>query len=164
MLSNACNAYDDLEMTLPKFMMYELERPLPRDVLENGQGKGTSDLYGALRRSSDLLAMRIQYNSYPIYTQTGDHMRFRYMRHWIETGHEKIGWKVPTLLKIAMDILDNKLDHYCCFNQALSRGEMMFGNNAMLAHARTSFKDSNPNKSPRHLLRVWLQLQKADLL
>ena len=93
-ISNACDVYDDLNKTLPKFMMYELLRAIPRDILENGKGKGTIGAYGQMSRSSALLAMRIRYNSYPIYVVNGDRMRFRYMRHWIETGHEKTMWKV----------------------------------------------------------------------
>lgn len=85
------------------------------------------------------------------------------MRHWIETGHEKTYWKVPTLLKIAMDVLDDHLDDNCCFHQALERGDIIFSNNAMLAHARDQFKN-DPDAPPRHKVRAWIQLQKADIL
>jgi hypothetical protein len=85
------------------------------------------------------------------------------MRHWIETGHEKTFWKVPTLLKIAMDILDDHLDDACVFHQALERGDMIFANNAMLAHARDQFKN-DPDAPPRHKVRAWLQVQKAAIL
>jgi len=90
-------------------------------------------------------------------------LSFRYMRHWIETGHEKTFWKVPTLLKIAMDILDDHLDDACVFHQALERGDMIFANNAMLAHARDQFKN-DPDAPPRHKVRAWLQVQKAAIL
>lgn len=163
-ITNACNAYDALEMRLPKFLMYELTRPLPRDVLENGKGKGTACLYDDLSRAKEVLAMRIRYNSYPIYTMNGNRMRFRYMRHWIETGHQKTFWKIPTLLKIAMDILDDELDNYRSFSKALERGDIIYGNNAVLAHSRDSFKDNDPNLPPRHLLRVWIQFPKEDLI
>ena len=85
------------------------------------------------------------------------------MRHWIETGHEKTFWKVPTLLKIAMDVLDDHLDDNCCFHQALERGDIIFSNNAMIAHARDQFKN-DPNAPPRHKVRAWIQVQKADIL
>lgn len=163
-ITNACNAYDAVEMRLPKFLMYELTRPLPRDVLENGKGKGTLGLYDELSRSKEVLAMRIRYNSYPIYTINRNRMRFRYMRHWIETGHEKTCWKIPTLLKIAMDILDDELDNYRSFSKALERGDIIYGNNAVLAHSRDSFKDNDPHLPPRHLLRVWIQFPKEDLI
>lgn len=85
------------------------------------------------------------------------------MRHWIETGHDKTFWKVPTLLKIAMDVLDDHLDDACCFHQSLERGDMVFANNAMLAHARDQFKN-DPNAPPRHKVRAWIQVQKAAIL
>ena len=85
------------------------------------------------------------------------------MRHWIETGHDKTFWKVPTLLKIAMDVLDDHLDDACCFHQSLERGDMIFANNAMLAHARDQFKN-DPNAPPRHKVRAWIQVQKAAIL
>eukprot|EP00985_Skeletonema_marinoi_P001851 scaffold751_cov101-Skeletonema_marinoi.AAC.2 len=162
-ISNACDVYDELNRALPKFLLYELTRPIPRDILENGGGKGTDGAATALSRSAAILAMRIKYNSYPIYVVEGDRMRFRYMRHWIETGHEKTFWKVPTLLKIAMDVLDDHLDDACCFHQALERGEMIFANNAMLAHARDQFKN-DPDAPPRHKVRAWIQVQKAAIL
>jgi len=84
------------------------------------------------------------------------------MRHWIETGHEKTFWKIPTFLRIAMDVLDDHLDDVCCFNQSLERGDMIFANNAMLAHARDQFKN-DPNLPPRHKVRAWIQVQKAAL-
>ncbi len=142
--------------------MYEMTRPLPRDVLENGKGQG-STMGTVMSRTSDVLAMRIRYNSYPIYVSEGDRMRFRYMRYWIETGHAKTGWKVPTLLRVAMDVLDDRLDNSCVFHRALERGDIIFANNAMLAHARDSFKD-DPSLPPRHKVRAWLQIQKADIL
>lgn len=96
------------------------------------------------------------------HAHTYSHLSFRYMRHWIETGHEKTFWKIPTFLRIAMDILDDHLDAACCFHQALERGDMIFANNAMLAHARDQFKN-DPNAPPRHKVRAWIQVQKAAI-
>mmetsp|Transcript_6918 Transcript_6918/g.10535 ORF Transcript_6918/g.10535 Transcript_6918/m.10535 type:complete len:257 (+) Transcript_6918:17-787(+) len=163
-VSNACNAHSELQKKIPEFIRWEYERPLPRDILENGKGKGVRNIASLLSRSRDILAMRIRYNAYPIYTIDGDRMRFRYMRHWIETGHEKTNWRVPTFLKIAMDLLDDQLDEECCFNQRLNSGEIMFGNNSLLAHARSSFKDNEKDAPRRHLLRAWIQVQKMRLM
>ena len=159
-VSNACNAYEELSKKMPNFINYELQRPVPRDILENGKGKGVHDIASALSRSRDVLAMRIRYNSYPIYNVDSDRIRFRYMRHWIETGHEKTKWRVPTLLRISMDLLDDQLNEECCFNQRLNSGEIIFANNSILAHARSSFKDNEKDGPARHLLRAWIQVQK----
>ena len=166
---------------MPKFVMHEMTRAVPRDILENGKGFGSIGSRGsssatlrrgsinmrttsdALSRSNDVLAMRIRYNSYPIFQTEGDRLRFRYMRYWIETGHEKTGWAVPTLLKIAMDLLDDRLDEECAFHDALKRGDIVFTNNSITAHARDAF-ENDANSPPRHLVRAWLQIQKADIL
>ena len=142
---------------MPKFLMYEMTRSIPRDNPEEIGG-----LESMMRQASDVQALRIRYNSYPIYATEGERMRFRYMRHLIETGHMKTKWKVPTLLRIAMDILDDKLNEACVFHDTLGRGDMIFTNNAMLAHARDPF-ENDPNKPPRHKVRAWLQIQKADI-
>lgn len=161
-LSNACNAYDDLCQVLPKFLMYELTRPLPRDILENVNGTGSKSLESTFSRFNDVLALRIRYNSYPIYVTEGDNMRFRYMRYWIETAHKKTGWKVPTLLRVAMDMLDTALNDSCVFYESLCQGDIVYANNAIVAHARDGF-ENNPD-CPRHKVRVWLQMQKVDAL
>lgn len=161
--SNACNVYDTISKVMPKFLLHEMTRALPRDILENGNGLGSQSLSASMSRNREVLKMRIRYNSYPIYESEGDRMRFRYMRYWIETGHNKTGWKVPTFLRIAMNILDDKLDEECVFHDALERGDIIFANNAMLAHARDAFKNA-PGAPPRHKVRAWLQIQKADIL
>jgi hypothetical protein len=160
-ISNACDVYDRLNGKTPKFLMYELTRSIPRDVLENGNGKGTLGVSSTLSRSSALLSMRIKYNSYPIFVVNGSRMRFRYMRHWIETGHKKAFWTVPTLLRVAMDVLDDSLDDGCCFNEALGRGDMIFTNNSLVAHARDQFEDA-PGVPQRHKVRAWIQVLKSD--
>ena len=158
-ISNGVNASENLRLKLPKWLLYELMRPVPRDILENGSGKGAAGLRMQLCRSQD---MHIQNNSYPIYVEKGDTLRFRYMRFRIETAHSKIGWPLSPLLKVAMDMLDWELDSGCIFEQAMQPGDMVFSNNMLIAHARNSFFDAD-DKPPRHKVRAWLQIQKANL-
>jgi len=144
--------------------MNELHRPVSRDILENGKGnKKVLGMESQLSRAASIMTLRISYNSYPIFETQGDRMRFRYMRFWIESAHKKMHWKLPTLLRIAMDVLDDTLDEGCCFHERLSRGEIIICNNSCVAHARDSFKDLEGDK-PRHLVRAWMQVQKVDLL
>merc|ERR1711934_661726 len=86
-VANFCNAFQKMEFGVSDFLWYELKRPIPRDVLENGKGKGSIGVVTRLSRSEGLLALRIRCNSYPILVDKGDRMRARYMRFWIETGH-----------------------------------------------------------------------------
>lgn len=162
-IANGANALEELKLRLPKFMMYELLRPIPRDVLENGSGKGAAGIAMKLSRSEHLLAKRIKYNSYPIFVDRGERMRFRYMRFWIETAHRKVNWPISPLLKVGMDLLDEELDNSCCFNESMEPGDMIYDNNMIVAHARNAFKVAD-GQAPRHKVRAWLQIQKSELL
>eukprot|EP01035_Chromulina_nebulosa_P024276 gene24276-31557_t len=160
-VSNAVNALENLKLKLPKFLLYELFRPLPRDILENGKGTGLdNDLLTAVTRSDSILKLRLKRNSFPIFVDHGDRIKFRYMRYWIESAHRKIGWSVSPLLSIAMDLLDRELDAACCFKEALAPGDMAFTNNLFISHARNAFEDL-PSETPRHKVRAWLQIQAA---
>eukprot|EP00730_Choanoeca_flexa_P009268 TRINITY_DN12617_c2_g5_i1.p1 TRINITY_DN12617_c2_g5~~TRINITY_DN12617_c2_g5_i1.p1 ORF type:complete len:572 (+),score=182.81 TRINITY_DN12617_c2_g5_i1:184-1716(+) len=162
-ISNAVNALEKLKLRLPRFILNELYRPIYRDVLENGSGKGVEGFVNGLARTDTLLSMRVKKNSYPIFAELDDRVRFRYMRYWIETGHKKAGHEVSPLLKIAMDELDRELDHYCVFEQRMKPGEIVYTNNLTIAHARRAFTDSSsPTELPRHLVRAWLQIQHAE--
>ncbi len=133
MVSNACNAYDEISNSMPKFLMNELLRPVSRDILENGKGnKRRPSMSSQLSRAASIMSLRMSYNSYPIFDVQGDRLRFRYMRYWIESAHKKMNWKVPTLLRIAMDVLDDTLDKGCCFHKSLERGDILICNNAVI--------------------------------
>ena len=133
-IANACNAYDDMNSRMPKFLMNELHRPVCRDIIEKGKGLGLGRLSMRTQmcRSDSIMSLRISYNSYPIFDVHQDRIRFRYMRFWIESAHKKMHWRVPTLLRIAMDVLDDSLDKGCCFHEALEQGDMLICNNACI--------------------------------
>lgn len=132
-ISNACNAYDILSYRMPKFLMNELLRPIPRDILENGKGNEKElNMRFQMSRADSIMPLRICYNSYPIFAIQPNRLKFRYMRYWIETAHNKMGWKIPTLLKISMDVLDDTLDEECCFHERLERGDIIMCNNALI--------------------------------
>lgn len=162
-LSNAAAALGSLKNKLPKFILNELFRPLPRDVMENGKGQGVvcANLM-QFSRSLDLLKLRIQHNAYPIFEEgkdgRDDLVRFRYMRQWIETGHEKGQMQLSPLLKLALDALDLALDTEHIASIKMQPGEMFFCNNMTFAHARDGFTN-NAGNPERHKVRVWLNLQ-----
>lgn len=164
-VSNAANAWDRLEKSLPPFLLFELCRNLPRDILENGGGKGRAeDVLLAASRSPALLQRRVRCNAYPIYRIDNDSggLQFRYMRYWIETGHAKAGLPVSPLLEVALDLLDQALDDSQCRPpssppRALQAGEALLCHNGIMAHARGSFVN-RPGAAPRHKVRAWIQL------
>ena len=157
-LSNAVTALDSLKSKLPKFIMNELFRPLPRDILENGSGQGVGNGLVGLARNPDLLKLRILHNAFPIFEE-GDqqHVRFRYMRQWVESGHEKGGIQVSPLLTIAMDALDSALTGEKVASVKLESGDIVYCNNMNFAHARDAYENGKGAK-PRHQVRVWFRL------
>ena len=164
-ISNFANAWEKLKLRLPKFLQYELLRPLPRDVLEKGKGVGndSSDLLSQLSRGENFLPLRVKRNSYPIVIDKGDKMQFRYMRHWIETGHSKSGLPLSPLLTIAMDFLDEALDNECIFNENLKQGDILYANNKLIAHSRNAFQDDPTKVKPqRHMIRAWIQIRNKE--
>ena len=54
----------------------------------------------------------------PCCLQIDRRMRFRYMRFWVESGHQKAGLRVSPMLRMAMDFLDKELDQ-CGFKVRL---------------------------------------------
>ena len=163
-VANGVNALEKMRVAVPAWILYELFRDLPRDVMENGSGKGKgADLVSLMSRSKDVLRMRILRNGYPIFCERGKHLRFRYMRFWIETGFRKGGLVLPPLLEIAMDMLDRELDAACVFNAVMMPGEMVYSNNMLVAHARNAYKDNGGEEwTWRHKVRAWLQIRDED--
>ena len=56
----------------------------------------------------------------PCCLQIDRRMRFRYMRFWVESGHQKAGLRVSPMLRMAMDFLDKELDQFCGFKARLA--------------------------------------------
>ena len=84
-IANACNAYASLVARMPRFLLFELMRPLPRELVEllrplprelveKGKGKGsaTEDYASNIARSAEMLQLRIMRNSFPIFELAGD--------------------------------------------------------------------------------------------
>ena len=130
-LSNAAAALGCLQNRMPKFVLNELLRPLPRDILENGSGEGVGrDDLSRLSRRPDLLKKRIHHNAYPIYEDgksgRNDLVRFRYMRDWIESGHLKGCISLSPLLQLAMDSLDSVLEEEKIASIKMQTGDIVY--------------------------------------
>jgi alpha-ketoglutarate-dependent taurine dioxygenase len=82
----------------------------------------------------------------------------RYLRYWIEAGHEKAGEPLSAEQRAALDALDAvlsmpelRIEFY------LKPGDMFFINNRWLFHSRTAFEDHPQPERRRHYVRLWLQ-------
>ncbi len=94
----------------------------------------------------------------PVIEETGQGLLFRYLRYWIEVGHDKAGVPLTAAQVAALNTLDEVLrrpDLRVEF--ALKRGQMLFLNNRWLLHNRTAFEDYEDPQQRRHLVRLWLQ-------
>jgi hypothetical protein len=97
---------------------------------------------------------------FPIIAWNGTELLFRYLRYWIEVGHEKAGQPLSAEQIRALNVLDE-----CARSPELrvefdlQPGQMFFINNRWLLHNRTAFEDHAEPERRRHLLRLWLREQ-----
>jgi alpha-ketoglutarate-dependent taurine dioxygenase len=94
----------------------------------------------------------------PVVAYDDDEVVLRYLRYWIEAGHEKVGQPLTTDERRALDVLDEVLKRpelrveFC-----LAPGQMYFINNRWILHNRTAFEDFPELSRRRHLVRLWLR-------
>jgi alpha-ketoglutarate-dependent taurine dioxygenase len=99
---------------------------------------------------------------FPILRWDGHELTCRFLRHWIEAGHEKAGQPLTTAQKNALDVLDQVLgDPEFGVELELSPGDMFFINNRWLLHNRSAFEDYPEHDQRRHYVRLWLQRQRG---
>jgi alpha-ketoglutarate-dependent taurine dioxygenase len=94
----------------------------------------------------------------PIVAWDGNELILRYLRYWIEVGHEKVGQPLTRKQRSALDTLDEALKRpELQVNFSLEPGQMYFINNRWILHNRTAFVDYPELEERRHLVRLWLQ-------
>jgi hypothetical protein len=95
---------------------------------------------------------------HPVLAPDADGPTYRYLRHWIEAGHDKAGEPLTPAQTRAMNVLDDILrrpDLRVEF--LLGPGQALFLNNRWLLHNRTAFEDYEEPEKRRHYLRLWLR-------
>jgi alpha-ketoglutarate-dependent taurine dioxygenase len=94
----------------------------------------------------------------PVVAWEGPELILRYLRYWIEVGHEKIGQPLTAGERRALDVLDEVLKRPDLRVEfSLEPGQMYFINNRWILHNRTAFVDHDELEQRRHLVRLWLQ-------
>jgi len=96
--------------------------------------------------------------SVPILVHQDGELLCRYLRYWIQVGHEKAGQSLTGEQIKALDTFDNVLrnpDLQVEFT--LRPGEMFFINNRWILHNRSAFKDYPEPERRRHYVRLWLE-------
>jgi hypothetical protein len=96
----------------------------------------------------------------PVIAWDGRELLFRYLRYWIEAGHQKVEQPLTPAQVRALDVLDEVLRRpELRVEFPLRRGQMLFTNNRWTLHNRTAFEDHPEPERRRHLIRLWLRAQ-----
>ena len=86
----------------------------------------------------------------------------RYLRQYIELGHEIMGLPLSAVEIKALDIFDEAIhnpEHR--IDMMLEPGDLQLANNNVVLHSRTGFEDHDDPAQRRRLLRLWLQMPNA---
>lgn len=95
---------------------------------------------------------------FPVFSWDGRELLLRYLRYWIEAGHEKVGQPLTAEQHEALDTLDRiAAAPELRAEFALQPGDMYFLNNRWILHNRTAFEDFEEPQRRRHLVRLWLR-------
>jgi hypothetical protein len=93
----------------------------------------------------------------PVLARQGDEILYRYLRTWIEAGHQKAGEPLSGDQVRALDALDGTLRRGDLRLEFMLRpGEMLWLNNRWILHNRTAFEDHAAPEQRRHYVRLWL--------
>jgi Ca2+-binding EF-hand superfamily protein/2-polyprenyl-3-methyl-5-hydroxy-6-metoxy-1,4-benzoquinol methylase len=159
---NVLNVYYRLKQILPMSIFDELERPIVRDLIEKGMGQESGDIWEQLRRNPNLNMQkyRLRNNQFPVFSRDPYTNEFscRYMRYWIESGHEKAGIPLSPLLRIALNALDDVIENdpsIYRIERKLKLGEIIYTNNHICLHNRTAYEDEE-GQPKRHMVRAWI--------
>lgn len=94
----------------------------------------------------------------PVIEKRDGELLFRYMRYWIQEGHEKAGEPLTVGQSYALDLLDETLHRPDLQAElTLQPGQILWLNNRWLLHSRTAFEDYSDPKRRRRLVRLWLE-------
>jgi hypothetical protein len=95
---------------------------------------------------------------FPIMAWDGESLTIRYLRYWIEAGHDKAGIPLTSRQLEALDALDQALNlSQLRAEFALEAGDILFVNNCWTLHNRTAFEDYDEPERKRHLVRLWVK-------
>ncbi len=89
-------------------------------------------------------------------------LNFRYLRQYIELGHDIREHPLSPVEVQALDILDSIIHMpELRLDMMLEPGDIQFANNHLALHSRTSFEDFDEPDKRRKLLRLWLKMPNA---
>ncbi len=101
----------------------------------------------------------------PVFSYYDGKLSCRYLRQYIELGHEQREQPLSAVEREALDIFDrvSQAEHMRV-DMMLEPGDMQFANNYAVLHSRSAFADSGHPEQRRKLLRLWLKMPNARKL
>ena len=101
----------------------------------------------------------------PLFSFHQGKLAFRYLRQYIELGHEMMNVPLSADQCKALDILDTVANQeHLRLDMLMEPGDLQWANNYAIMHSRTSFEDSDDLEKRRKKLRLWLKMPNARKL
>jgi len=97
----------------------------------------------------------------PIFEFKDERLYFRYLRNYIDAGHDIQNQPLSKLQKEALTYLDNLMrKDEMVMRYDLKPGDMVFSDNHWIIHGRTPFEDHDDKNMKRLMLRTWIRDKK----
>ena len=101
----------------------------------------------------------------PIFSMNEGKLSCRYLRQYIELGHEIRQLPLSRVEVEALDFFDQLIhDPHLRLDMMLEPGDIQFANNYAVLHSRTEFEDYDAQEQRRKMLRLWLKMPNARVL
>jgi len=101
----------------------------------------------------------------PIFSHHQGKLSCRYLRQYIELGHEILNLPLSKVETEALDLFD-QIMHRDDFrlSMMLEPGDLQFNNNYAVLHSRNEFEDHGVHELNRKMLRLWVKMPNARTL
>ena len=104
-------------------------------------------------------------NKAPVFSYHDGKLSCRYLRQYIELGHELQNRPLSRVEVEALDLFDSIIhDRNIRLDMMLEPGEILFANNYAVMHSRTAFEDYEERERRRKLVRLWVKMPNARQL
>jgi alpha-ketoglutarate-dependent taurine dioxygenase len=101
----------------------------------------------------------------PIFSYHQGKLSCRYLRQYLELGHEVMQQPLSRVEIAALDLFDEVMhDPAIRLDMMLEPGDIQFANNYAVLHSRTAFEDDPDLSRRRKMIRLWLKMGNARAL
>lgn len=101
----------------------------------------------------------------PVFSYHEGKLSCRYLRQYIELGHEQNNRPLSQVEIEALDVFDSIMQKpELRLDMMLEPGDLQFANNYAVLHSRTAFEDHDEQEKRRKMYRLWLKMPNARVL